>query len=81
MDGPRRLNHAELVIAIVLTMAAVDVHAAPQVEVGPTLSCAPGGPENPMAADAIQARAVCPAIWAPQLHQIDMPNSIWRSSC
>jgi len=55
MHGPRWLNHAELVIAIVLTMAAVDVHAAPQVDVGPTLSCAPGGPENLMAADAIQA--------------------------
>ena len=55
MDGPRRLNHAELVVAIVLTIAAVGLHAAPQGDVGPAIACDPGGTENVLPADAIQA--------------------------
>jgi hypothetical protein len=55
MRGPRRLNRAELVVAIVLPIAAVCLHAAPQGEAGPTVSCAPAGQENVLTADAIQA--------------------------
>jgi len=55
MHGPGRLNHAELVFAIVLTMAAVHLQGAPQGEAGPILSCNPAGQENLLPADAIQA--------------------------
>src|SRR6185369_13437797 len=55
MQGPRRLNHAELVVAIVLTMAAVCLHAAPQGEPGSPIACEPDGQENVPPADAIQA--------------------------
>ena len=55
MHRPRRLNHAELVVAIVLTMTAVGLHAAPQGEVGRAIACDPGGQENVLPADAIQA--------------------------
>jgi Right handed beta helix region len=55
MYGPRRLNHAELVVAIVLATAAVCLHAAPQGEAGPALVCNPGDQETVLPADAIQA--------------------------
>ena len=55
MQGRGRLNHAELVVAFVLTMAAVCLHAAPQDDAGPTVPCNPGGQENVLPADAIQA--------------------------
>jgi hypothetical protein len=55
MQGPRRLNRAELVVALVLTMAAVCLHAAPQGEPGSPIACEPDGQENLLPADAIQA--------------------------
>jgi len=55
MYGRRRLNHAELVVAIVLTTAAVCLHAAPQAEAWPALVCDPGDQETVLPADAIQA--------------------------
>ena len=55
MHGPRRLNHAELVVAIVLTTAAVRLHAAPQGEARLPVSCDPDAQENLLPADAIQA--------------------------
>src|SRR5512132_3852227 len=55
MHGPRRLKHAELVVAIVLATAAVCLHAAPQGEAGPAVTCDPGGNESVSPADAIQA--------------------------
>ena len=55
MQASRRLSHAELVVAIVLTTAAIRLHAAPQGEAGPALSCDPDGQANVLPADAIQA--------------------------
>src|SRR5262245_32049087 len=56
MGGPRRLKHAELVVAIALVTAAVRLHAAPQGEVGAaTVACAPAADDRLSPADAIQA--------------------------
>src|SRR5512138_215578 len=55
MQGPRRLNHAELVVAIVFTMAAVCLLAAPQGDPEPPIACQPNGQENVSPADAVQA--------------------------
>ena len=55
MHGPRRLNHAALVLAIALATAAVCLQAAPQDgEARPAIACNPGSQENVLPADAIQ---------------------------
>src|SRR5262245_6942451 len=55
MHGRRRLNHAELVVAIILAIAAVRLQAAPQGEAGPTVTCDPTSQKGVLPTDAIQA--------------------------
>lgn len=55
MGGFRRLKHADIIVAIALITAAVRVEAAPQGEVGATITCPTDADENVSSADAIQA--------------------------
>ena len=55
MGGFRQLKHADIIVAIALITAAVCVEAAPQGEVGATMTCPPDADENVSPADAIQA--------------------------
>ena len=55
MGGFRQLKHADIIVAIALITAAFRVEAAPQGEVGATITCPPDADENVSPADAIQA--------------------------